>query len=101
AELSVLHAREDFANKQVREIKTSMTRMTLTAPRDGTVIHLPNWRDEKKKVGDGTWPGEKLMEIPDLSDMLLKGEVDEADATALAGGQKATLRLDAHPDVEF
>jgi len=101
AELSVLKAREDFATKQVRDIKAAIAKMTITAPRDGTVIHLPNWRDEKKKVGDNTWPGERLVEIPDLTQMLVKGEVDEAEASALADGQPAKLHLDTHPDVEF
>ncbi|MEO6325815.1 MAG: efflux RND transporter periplasmic adaptor subunit, partial [Thermoanaerobaculia bacterium] len=101
AELAVLNAREDFATKQVREIKSSIEKMTLLAPRDGTVIHLTNWRDEKKKVGDSTWPGERLLEIPDLTRMLVKGEVDEAEASALADGQTASLHLETHTDVEF
>jgi multidrug efflux pump subunit AcrA (membrane-fusion protein) len=85
----------------VREIRESIVKMTIRSPRDGTVIYLTNWRDEKKKVGDSCWRAEKVMEVPDLTRMGVKGEVDEADAGRVADGQKVTFRLDAHPDQEF
>src|SRR5437762_8301696 len=44
---------------------------------------------------------ERVLEIPDLSKMMAKGEVDEVDAGRVAIGQRVTLRLDAHPDEEL
>jgi multidrug efflux pump subunit AcrA (membrane-fusion protein) len=44
---------------------------------------------------------ERVIEIPDLSRMVAKGEVDEVDAGKVAVGQRVTIRLDAHPDEEF
>jgi multidrug efflux pump subunit AcrA (membrane-fusion protein) len=75
--------------------------MHVKAPQDGIVIYKTGWRDEKKKVGDSTWAGEKILELPDLSAMMAKGEIDEADAGRIAVGQKVTIRLEAHPDVDF
>jgi len=54
--------------------------MHVKAPQDGIVIYKTGWRDEKKKVGELDWAGEKILELPDLSAMKAKGEVDEADA---------------------
>jgi len=62
---------------------------------------VTDWREEKKKVGDNCWRGDKVVEIPDLKSMIAKGEVDEVDGGKVATGQRVTFRLDAHPDVEF
>jgi hypothetical protein len=42
-----------------------------------------------------------VMEIPDLTRMLGKGDVDEVDAGKIVAGQRVSLRLDAHPDEEL
>lgn len=89
------------ADRRVREIQEAIESMNVKAPRDGTVVYVANWRDEKKKVGDSTYKGEGVVEIPNLTAMKAQGEVDEADAGRLAKGQRVSLRLDAHPDVEF
>ena len=75
--------------------------MTVKAPRDGTVIYVTNWRDEKMKVGDTCWRGQEVVELPDMSAMMARGQVDEADAGQVSIGQLFRIRLDAHPDVEF
>jgi len=101
AEMAALANREHRAAARVGEIERAIARMTVTAPRDGTVIYLTNWRDEKKKMGDSCWRAERVLEIPDLGAMMGRAEADEADAGVLAAGQPVTLRLDALPDVEF
>ncbi len=75
--------------------------MQRTAPRDGIVIHVANWRNEKKKVGDSCWVAERVIEIPDLSRMEADGEVEEAEAGRIREGQTVKLHLDAHPDHEY
>ena len=101
ASLKAMHARKQRAEDEVVEIQNAIESMTVKAPRDGTVIYVSNWRDEKKKIGDSCWRGEKVVEIPNLSLMVADAEVDEADASAVAVGQKLSLRLDAHPDEQF
>lgn len=100
AELEALRKKRDLAAVRVRETEAAIRRMTVTAPREGTVIHVAN-RGEKKKVGDSCWRGERVIEIPDLRRMRADGQIDEADAGRVAPGQRVTLRLDAHPDVLF
>jgi HlyD family secretion protein len=46
-------------------------------------------------------PGTVIMEVADLSEMLLVAQVDEADVGKLALGQKATVHVQAFPDEEF
>lgn len=101
AHLESLVSQRDRAADRVEEIEEAIERMTVKAPRDGTVIYLTNWRDEKKKVGDQCWRSERVIEIPDLSRMMARGVVDEADSSRLSLGQRVDLRLDASPDRTF
>ena len=101
AELAALRELFKRAEERVKEIQGYMARMTLPAPRDGTVIYYTDRRDMKKKVGDSAWRAEKVLETADLSEMLARGEVDEVDSSRVAVGQRVKLRLDAHPDQEF
>ena len=98
ARLAALTERRDRAAGRVEEIRESIRRMTVAAPRSGTVIYYTARGSEKKKVGDSVWLREQVVEIPDLTRMKAEGEVDEADAGRIAVGQPVTLRLDAHPD---
>lgn len=101
AEMAALVEKRDRAAARVGEIQEHLRRMNVTAPREGTVIYVANWQGEKKKPGDQVWQMEKVIEIPDLTRMKARGEVDEADAGRLSVGQRVTFRLDAHPDLVF
>jgi multidrug efflux pump subunit AcrA (membrane-fusion protein) len=101
ATLAALTAQRQRAEREVEEIQQAIQLMTRPAPRDGTVIYLTDWRDEKKKVGDACWRGEMVIELPDLSRMKADGSVDEEDAGKVREEQPVTLRLDAHPDLRY
>jgi hypothetical protein len=73
----------------------------VTAPRTGTVIYVTNWNNQKKKVGDSVWRGEKILKTAALDRMRGRGQIDEADVSKLALEQHVTLRLEAYPDVEY
>ena len=101
AEISLLGSKEQHAASIVTETKDAIQKMTVLAPRNGTIVYVTNWRGDKKKVGDSVWRMERVVEIPDLARMMAKGEVDESDAGKVAVGQRVTLTLDAHPDEEL
>lgn len=103
AEAELDGARNDQrqAEEQADALETGITRMSVRAPRDGTVVYRVNWNNEKKKVGDRVWYGERVLEIPDTSRMMTVGEVEEVALGEVAPGQRVTLRLDAHPEVEY
>ncbi|HEY6892647.1 MAG TPA: efflux RND transporter periplasmic adaptor subunit, partial [Rhodanobacteraceae bacterium] len=101
AQIALLESKEKTAAGIVAETQSAIRQMTILAPRNGTIVYVTNWRGDKKKVGDPCWRMERVIEIPDLSRMIAKGEVDEVDAGKVAVGQRVTIRLDAHPDEEF
>lgn len=100
-ELRLLQAKLDAATREVERLQGAIAAMTVRSPRDGTVVYITDRRNEKIKVGDDTWRGRALLQIPDLRNMVAAGEVDEADAGRVFQNQKVVFRLDAHPDREW
>ena len=101
ASLRSLISQRDRALGRVTALRAAIDRMTVKAPQDGIVIYKTGWRDEKRKVGDTVWGGEKLIALPDLGKLRGEGDVDEADGGAIAAGQRVTLRLEALPNRDF
>jgi HlyD family secretion protein len=101
AQIALLESKQKRAAAIVAETQSAIQQMTIKAPRNGTIVYVTNWRGDKKKVGDTCWRMERVIEIPDLSRMIARGDVDEVDAGKVAVGQRVTIRLDAHPDEEF
>ncbi|HXU44825.1 MAG TPA: HlyD family efflux transporter periplasmic adaptor subunit [Thermoanaerobaculia bacterium] len=99
AELGSLLDRRDRAAARVREVEASIERSTLRAPRAGTVIYVADSQGQKKRIGDSCWQMQKVLELPDLSKLRARGEVEEADIGRIAAGQPVRLALDALPDV--
>jgi len=101
AQRAVLEGNRTRAERNVSEIEATIGQMTITAPRSGTVIYVADRQGQKKQVGDSAWRNDEIIELPDLSSLIGRGEVDEADAGRVAEGLPFRIRLDAHPDVQF
>jgi len=101
AEIRLLESKHAQAAAVVSDSEAAIKAMTVTAPRDGTVVYTTDWKGDKRKVGDSCWRGQRVVEIPNLNKMKAKGEVDEVDAGKIAVGERVTFRLDAHPDDEL
>lgn len=99
AEMGALSDKRDRAAARVREVEESIERMTVRAPRAGTVIYVADRNGQKKRVGDSCWQMQKVVELPDLGRMRARGEVSEADVGRLAPGQNVRIALDALPDL--
>jgi hypothetical protein len=101
AELQSLRQQRDRAAGRVTALVDAIDKMNIRAPQDGIVVYKPNWRDEKKKVGDSVWFGEVVLALPDLTEMKADGFVDEADGGPVREGQKVTVRLEARSDFDL
>lgn len=87
------------AEAAVQQLTSAIEHMTITAPRDGTVVHETDWRGQKNKVGDSVWRMATVLQVVSLDTMEGIGEVDEVDSSHIAPGQSVALHLDAQPDV--
>ncbi|KPK66944.1 hypothetical protein AMJ82_11600, partial [candidate division TA06 bacterium SM23_40] len=105
AELQKLSLRIRQAEEELAKAERGLEDLTVKAPKPGLVVHSKIWKggdeQEKIKVGDQTWPGQKLIEIPDLSVMLLKTHVNEVDISKVVKGQEVEIRLDAFDEPTF
>jgi multidrug efflux pump subunit AcrA (membrane-fusion protein) len=101
AAVAILQSQKDHAAQRVSRLRSSIERMTVLAPRDGTVIYATDWEGNKKKIGDSCWRGVDVVELPDLSSLKGVGFVAEADAGKVRTGQAVRIILDAHPDIVY
>ena len=83
----------DIAEKTLRSLR-------ITAPHDGILVLARNWRGEAPFVGDTLWPGQKVAEIPDLSELEAKVFVLEADGAGLKSGLPARVAIEGRPGEE-
>lgn len=101
AEIQTLSDHYDYLEKRVQETQADIAKMSVKAPRAGTIVFPTNWRGEKKKVGDSAWRMEPVLQIVGLGKMVGKGEVDEIDMARVRDAQPVSLKLDALPDVQL
>lgn len=96
-----LRDRIAYASHRVELLTANIAKMAVTAPRDGTVVYPGMGNGQRRKVGDGVWRMELVVQVVGLSKMRAKGAVDEVDVARVAPKQPVTLRLDALPDVQL
>lgn len=92
------------ATDKVALAQKELEQMTILAPIPGMVVYLEIWKGgsmSKVQEGDSPWPGQGLVNLPDLSEMIVKATVSEVDAAAVDSGQSVVIALDAFPDVTY
>jgi multidrug resistance efflux pump len=83
----------------IRAAEDAIDALALEAPLDGVlVVATIPWEGRKVQVGDNVWPGFILLELPDLSEMLIRALLSDVDDGRLRPGMKA---VDAHAEVDF
>ena len=97
-DLELLAIERRRASIEIEQARRGLAALAVIAPHDGIVALRTDWRGNPPRVGDTTWPGQPLAEIPDLSEMRAEVWVLEADAGGLAAGQRAELWVEAHPE---
>jgi HlyD family secretion protein len=101
AELAFLRDRHARAEARVQRLEEIKRQMTVRSPVAGLVVHKASWRGDKKKVGETCWSADECVEVVDTSEMMGKGEVDETESPKVRVGQRALLRLEALPEIEW
>ncbi|MCC5824433.1 MAG: efflux RND transporter periplasmic adaptor subunit [Phycisphaerales bacterium] len=94
------HAIEQ-AMAQIEQAEKDLENTTIASPIDGVIVALNAEVGETVIVGTTNNPGSVIMEIADLSNMLLRAAIDEANIAPIRIGQDATIYLNAYPDREY
>jgi len=90
----------EIAQANIKRAEKNLEFCTIVTSIDGVVTKLNNEVGEQV-LGTFNNAGTVIMEIADLSTMLMKAKVDESNIAPVKAGQKATININAFPDRVF
>jgi multidrug efflux pump subunit AcrA (membrane-fusion protein) len=102
AALRIVELQRDRQKVALERAQSNMARLQVRAPLAGMVAHQNVYRNNsmgKPQEGDQLYRGQPLLSIFDPTEMLVRCAVGEPDGASLVQGTKATVFLDAYPDL--
>lgn len=103
ADLAAARAAE--AARTVADVERRIDLCNVKARSPGLVVHREIFEKggEKRRVrvGDAVFAGQPVLDLPDLSEMLVETRVKEGEIHRVEPGQRAEVRLEAFPDETF
>jgi HlyD family secretion protein len=94
-DLQILQSNERHYRSRMDDLMDAMDLYTVRAPVAGVVIYKRDWNNEAAQIGSNVFGMHPVMEIPDLSSIRARVQVDEVDAGKVAVGQDANIMVDA------
>ncbi len=100
-QLQILADRRRLHEHRIRDYRQTLEALEVKAPIRGVVIYETNWRNEKKQIGSDVFRMEKVLSLPDLDSLIVRGQVAEVDAGRVYVGQQVHISFDALPERDF
>lgn len=91
----------EIARANIRQAEKDKDNTVITSPIDGIVTALNAEVGELVVIGTLNNPGSIIMQIADLSKILVLTRVDENNVSLVEAGQNAKVYLNAYPDKNF
>ena len=94
----------ELDKQRLDHLESQLSLCRIVAPQDGQVIYyMTRWGGEEDLIKEGKKVYERqiLLRLPDISQMQVKGLVNEANIRLVKVGQTATVRLEAFPNQVF
>ncbi len=101
AGLIVMKHNIDAADAEIAKAADNLTYATILSPIDGVVTRLNAEVGEVAMMGTMNNAGTMILEVADLSQMILKAQVDENAIADVKVGQKAKVRMEAYRNRVF
>lgn len=99
--LIVLRHNLDASRADINKAREQLNYTVIASPIDGTIIKLNSKVGESVVPGIQGSPGSVILEVADLSRMLMIGQLDEASVAQVKVGQRATVRMPAYRNETF
>jgi HlyD family secretion protein len=102
ASIRILEIQRDRTRETMLHAQTNASLMQIRSPIDGVVVLNTIWKQGNMgevQEGDQVRPGVPFMEVVDPSSMQVHVLVNQQDLFALKVGEKASVHLDAYPDL--
>lgn len=104
AEIRILELQRNRQSLAVERQDANLQKLSMHAPISGMVALENVYRNQSMghaQEGDQLWGGSSLLRLFDPSEMEVQLSVGEPDGAVLVPGAKATVHLDAFPDLTF
>lgn len=101
ANLAARKATLDLEANRLARVETQLKNTRIYAPQSGLVIYENGDRDEIPAEGMIVRQRQELIELPDLSQMVVEVMVHESQISHVRRGQLAIVTIDAMPDRHF
>lgn len=89
---------------QFRDVEREIALTEIRAPTPGMVVQRDEFRNgqrRKPRIGDIAVRNQPLLDLPDLNSMTVRSKVREVDLCKIDIGKKATVEIDAYPQLHF
>ncbi|MFI0435718.1 MAG: HlyD family secretion protein [Parachlamydiaceae bacterium] len=89
---------------QLQDAEQELAHTDIIAPAQGMVVLREEYRASQKRkprIGDILVKNQPLIDLPDLSSMVIKTRVREVDLFKVSIGKKAVIKVDAYPQLTF
>jgi HlyD family secretion protein len=94
-DLQISRSNESHYRSRMDDLMDAVDSYTVRAPVSGVVIYKRDWNGEAKTVGSNVFVMDAVMEIPDISSIRAKVQIDEIDSGKVRVGQDASITVDA------
>lgn len=104
AKLKSTEARYTLQARKRKEIQEQISKCKICAERPGLVVYGEGgqWRDEDRiEEGANVRHRQRIITIPDMSQMAVDVKVHESAIQSVNKGQRAKIRVDAYPGEEL
>ena len=86
----------------LNDANSSVKSLFVVSPAPGIAIIETNWMTRQKwLVSDQPYAGTKLIELPDLNEMMAEVKINEVDISKVLPGMKVIITPDAYSDTTY
>jgi multidrug efflux pump subunit AcrA (membrane-fusion protein) len=104
AQIRASELNRDQSKIEMQRAENNVKKMTVKAPMDGIVVMqsiVRNGEFGQIREGDQVAAGQPFVQIVDPTSMVLNATVNQVDAEKLRLGMRASIHMDAYPDIEL
>jgi HlyD family secretion protein len=104
AQIRANELNRDQSKIEMSRAEINVQKMSVKAPMEGIVVMqsiVRNGEFGQIREGDGVNAGQPFVQIVDPSSMVLNATVNQVDAEKLRLGMRASIHMDAYPDIEL
>jgi HlyD family secretion protein len=94
-DLQISTSNESHYRRRMDDLMDAIDSYTVRAPVAGVAIYKRDFNNEAKTIGSNIFGMDAVMEIPDLSTIRARIQVDEVDSGKVKEGQTANITIDS------